>query len=103
MECRLDVERFVVIVCTRHREKPRPRVCADRGQEVPNARPSETANNVPTFDADVASVLDDLGQSADLIQRVRTWPRNGAPNLQRPGSEVNLRLEDVVCVIWESV
>src|SRR3984893_17782381 len=98
MQGRRHIQRFVVIVGTRNRDKARRRVRANQLKKLGEPGASEAADYIPPLDADVAGVLPGSRESLDLRQTVLSGFLNFPTHAQRPVFENHPWIINVVII-----
>src|ERR1700730_2173750 len=98
MQGRRHIQRFVVIVGTRNRDKARRRVRANQFHKLREPGAAEAADHIPPLDADVAGGLPGSRESLDLRQTVLAGFLNFPTHAQRPVFENHPRIINVVII-----
>src|SRR5580704_9277558 len=98
-----NIERFVIIIGTFYCDEARTRIGPDRLQEIRKSDAAKAPDHVPTFNADMPSVLSDLGKRLNLSERVISWSLHCSRDCKCPPIEVNLWIVHVVVVDGEPV
>src|SRR5271169_6184774 len=96
------VHRFVVAVGTLNRDEAGVRISAHHGQKICEPGAAETADDIPTFHADVPRILNKFRQGLYGCQIVSTWLLDFSADRKGPAVEVHFGVVHVKCVESQS-